>query len=159
LNALGALGYRLARPAGEDALKAIVEALQNPAHCFHGGTTRADMRRMLDAAAKWAAKAGKPLAWREVEVLPTARAFWDDLGKWLGAGVTRRTAIVGFGEDTAGRRRGWYDDHWTVARRVGSRFVSLVDSGPYGSRLARSHTGVKPEPGWLVDEAFFLRVR
>lgn len=117
------------------------------------GTDRAQMELMLAAAADWTGGRGWP-AWTCEALHPRpgtpARAFWSGLAARLTRGVT---AIVGFGDHH--RPNTPYEPHWTCVQRIGPRTVHLLDSDEY-EHVRRSATGIRPEPGWEIEDCFLL---
>jgi hypothetical protein len=117
------------------------------------GTDRVQMELMLTAAARWTRDQGWP-AWTCEAVHPrpgmTARAFWSGLATRLMRGAT---AIVGFGDHHRLNTR--YEPHWTCVARVAPRTIHLLDSDEY-EHVARSATGIRPEPGWEIEDCFLL---
>jgi hypothetical protein len=117
------------------------------------GTDRAQMELMLAAAADWTRAQGWP-AWTCEPLHPhpgmAAQAFWSSLAPRLTRGVT---AIVGFGDHH--RPNTVYEPHWTCVQRVGPRTIHLLDSDEY-EHVRRSATGIRPEPGWEIEDCFLL---
>ena len=117
------------------------------------GTDRAQMELMLAAATDWTRAQGWP-AWTCEALHPrpgmSARAFWSGLAPRLTRGVT---AIVGFGDHH--RPNTIYEPHWTCVKRVGTRTIHLLDSDEY-ELVRRSATGIRPEPGWEIEDCFLL---
>jgi hypothetical protein len=117
------------------------------------GTDRAQMELMLAAATDWTGARGWP-AWTCEALHPpsgmSGRAFWNGLATRLTRGVT---AIVGFGDHHRPNTR--YEPHWTCVERVGRRTIHLLDSDEY-EHVRRSATGIRPEPGWEIEDCFLL---
>jgi hypothetical protein len=121
------------------------------------GTDRDQLIAMLRAAEAITHSQGwEPWFW--VEGHPrhgqTAAAFWTTVRKELAAG--RAAAVVGFGDyHTASA---YYEPHWTCTLNVKGNWIRCLDSDVY-DRIRASDTGIRPEPGWEIEDCFFLRGR
>jgi hypothetical protein len=117
------------------------------------GTDRAQMELMLAAAAHWTTEQGWP-AWTCEALHPcpgmSSHGFWSSLATRLTRGVT---AIIGFGDHHRVNTR--YEPHWTCVERIGRRTIHLLDSDEY-EHVRRSATGIRPEPGWEIEDCFVL---
>jgi hypothetical protein len=117
------------------------------------GTDRGQMELMLAAAAEWTAERGWP-QWSCRPMHPrsgqTAHSFWSDLSGRLTRGAA---AIIGFGDHDRPNTR--YEPHWTCVKRIGARTIHLLDSDEY-EQVRLSATGVRPEPGWEIEDCFLL---
>jgi hypothetical protein len=117
------------------------------------GTDRAQMQTMLEAAARWTRERGWP-AWNCRAMHPTpgqmAHTFWSSLAARLSQGGA---AIIGFGDHDRPNTR--YEPHWTCVERIDERTVHLLDSDEY-DEVRRSATGIRPEPGWEIEDCFLL---
>ena len=80
----------------------------------------------------------------------TAQSFWADLAASLSRGAA---AIIGFGDHDRPNTR--YEPHWTCVERIGARTIHLLDSDQY-QQVRRSATGIRPEPGWEIEDCFLL---
>jgi hypothetical protein len=117
------------------------------------GTDRQQMELMLAVAAEWTRNRGWPV-WTCRAAHPAsglgAQEFWATLATDLTPGTA---AIVGFGDhdrpDTA------YEPHWTCVERITDAASHLRDSDEYDVVL-RAATGVRPEPGWEIEDCFLL---
>lgn len=137
---------------------ALAHRLANALPCdfrriMREGTDRAQMEIMLAAAAEWTKERGWP-GWSCQALHPgsgtTAQCFWNGLAARLTQGVA---AIIGFGDHDRPNTR--YEPHWTCVERLGHRTIHLRDSDEYG-QVRRSATGVRPEPGWEIEDCFLL---
>ena len=158
LNALALLfPRRISGEAGEDLFAAVLEAYPGPVRdLIVEGSERPEMIPMLDGALAWTRDQGWPAwTWRDAHPAPgeTGERFWDRMRAMLA--VERTAVIVGFGDDED-RPRSRYEEHWTCVEEVGPRAVFLNDSSIY-KRVPRRATGVRPEPGWAIEDAFVLR--
>ena len=45
--------------------------------------------------------------------------------------------------------------HWTCVEHIGERTIHLLDSDEY-EQVRRSATGIRPEPGWEIEDCFLL---
>ena len=117
------------------------------------GTDRGQMELMLAAAAHWTRERGWPaFAYRALHPSPgtSAQSFWNGLSARLTQGAA---AIIGFGDHDRANTR--YEPHWTCVERIGGRTIHLRDSDEY-EQVRRSATGVRPEPGWEIEDCFVL---
>ena len=117
------------------------------------GTDREQMELMLPAARKWTEEQGWP-AWGWRAMHPEggkAQAFWDKVRAELQE--PGRTALIGFGDYD--RPSAIYEPHWSCIEKVTPTFVELRDSDEY-HRVRRSRTGIRPEPGWEIEDCFIL---
>ena len=137
-----ALAHRLARALPCDFRSIMRE-----------GTDRSQMELMLAAAAERTRERGWP-SWscRPMHPVPgqTTQSFWNGLGARLSR---RAAAIVGFGDHDRPCTR--YEPHWTCVERIGGRTIHLLDSDEY-AQVRRSATGIRPEPGWEIEDCFLL---
>jgi hypothetical protein len=137
---------------------ALAHRLANALPCdfravMREGTDRGQMQLMLAAAAQWTRERGWPAwGWRAMHPGPgqTAQSFWNDLAARLSRGTA---AIIGFGDHD--RPNTHYEPHWTCVERVDGRTIHLLDSDEY-EEVRRSVTGVRPEPGWEIEDCFVL---
>lgn len=117
------------------------------------GTDRGQMEVMLAVAADWTRERGWP-SWSFHAMHPsegqTAQLFWGGLAARLSKGAA---ALIGFGDHDRGNTR--YEPHWTCVERIGPRAVHLLDSDEY-QQVRRSTTGIRPEPGWEIEDCFLL---
>jgi hypothetical protein len=117
------------------------------------GTDRGQMEIMLAAAAEWTREHGWP-AWTYRVMHPepgqTAQSFWSNLAACASRGAA---AIIGFGDHDRPNTR--YEPHWTCVERIGERTLHVLDSDEY-ERVRRSATGIRPEPGWEIEDCFLL---
>jgi hypothetical protein len=108
---------------------------------------------MLAAAAEWTREHRWP-AWTcrimHPEPEQTAQSFWSSLAGCLSRGAA---AIIGFGDHDRSNTR--YEPHWTCVERIGERTIHLLDSDEY-EQVRRSATGIRPEPGWEIEDCFLL---
>lgn len=117
------------------------------------GTDRGQMELMLAAAADWTREQGwAGWAWHPMHPTSgqTARSFWSGLSARIAHGAA---AIIGFGDHDRPHTR--YEPHWTCVERIGERTIHLLDSDEY-EQVRRSATGVRPEPGWEIEDCFVL---
>ena len=117
------------------------------------GTDRGQMELMLAAAADWTRERGWA-SWSCRPMHPNAgeraELFWSGLK----ARITKGTAaIIGFGDHDRSNTR--YEPHWTCVERIGTRTIHLLDSDEY-QQVRRSTTGIRPEPGWEIEDCFLL---
>jgi hypothetical protein len=120
------------------------------------GTDRHQMELMLAAAAAWTRERGwRSWSFRAMHPNPgqTAQSFWSGLAARLSRGSA---AIIGFGDHDRPHTR--YEPHWTCVERIGERTVHLLDSDEY-EQVRRSATGIRPEPGWEIEDCFVLTRR
>jgi hypothetical protein len=143
--------------SAQDA-SALAHRLANSLSCdfrtiMREGTDRAQMELMLAAAAEWTRARGWP-SWscRAMHPSPgqTAQSFWNHLAARLSRGTA---AIIGFGDHD--RLNTHYEPHWTCVERIGGRTIHFLDSDEY-ERVRRSATGIRPEPGWEIEDCFLL---
>jgi hypothetical protein len=117
------------------------------------GTDRGQMEIMLAAAAEWTRERDWP-SWscRALHPNPgqTAQSFWSSLAVRLSRATA---AIIGFGDHDRPNTR--YEPHWTCVERIGERTIHLLDSDEY-EQVRRSVTGIRPEPGWEIEDCFLL---
>jgi hypothetical protein len=117
------------------------------------GTDRAQMEIMLTAAVNWTKERGWP-AWNYQALHPapgqTAQSFWSSLAVRLSQAAA---AIIGFGDHD--RPNTYYEPHWTCVEHIGERTIHLLDSDEY-EQVRRSATGIRPEPGWEIEDCFLL---
>ena len=137
---------------------ALAHRLANSLPCgfrsvLREGTDRGQMELMLAAAADWTRERGLPL-WSVRPMHPdrgqSAQSFWSGLGARLSRGAA---AIIGFGDHDRPNTR--YEPHWTCVERIGARTIHLLDSDEY-EQVRRSATGIRPEPGWEIEDCFLL---
>ena len=145
---------RLAAPDASALAHRLANALPTPFRTImREGTDRRQMELMLAAAAEWTRERGWPL-WNCHSMHPargqTAQSFWSGLAARLSGGAT---AIIGFGDHDRPNTR--YEPHWTCVERIGLRTIHLLDSDEY-EQVRRSATGIRPEPGWEIEDCFIL---
>ena len=158
LNALAVLFPRkIDDDTGEGLFAAVLDAYPGPVRdLIIDGSERPEMEPMLDGALAWTQDQGWPAwTWEPVHPMPgeTGEMFWDRMRAILAN--ERSAIIVGFGDDRD-RPRSRYEEHWTCVEEVGPRSVFLQDSSIY-RRIPRRETGIRPEPGWAIEDAFALR--
>jgi len=143
--------------SGPDA-SALAHGLASALPCdfrtiMREGTDRGQMELMLAAAAKWTRERAWP-SWTCRPLHPAAgqaaQPFWSDLAARLTRGAA---AIIGFGDHDRPNTR--YEPHWTCVERIGARTIHLLDSDEY-EKVRRSATGIRPEPGWEIEDCFLL---
>jgi hypothetical protein len=119
------------------------------------GTDRGQMEVMLPAAMEWAAENGMPFAVEPSHPASDqkAQALWDELARAMARRRGTATLVVGFGDDDAPNSR--YEPHWTCVETIGPRSLTLRDSTCY-RRVLRAETGIRPEHGWEIEDAFLL---
>ena len=158
LNGLALLfPRRITETTGAGLFAAVLDAYPGPVRdLIIDGSERPEMIPMLDGALAWTRGQGWP-AWTWTDIHPEAEEaadrFWDRVRAMLETGVG--AVIVGFGDD-ADRPDSRYEEHWTCVEEVGPRAVYLKDSSIY-KRIPRRETGIRPEPGWAIEDAFALR--
>jgi hypothetical protein len=145
----GELQFRMACALNFDGHGAALAAA-----LFRDGTDRSQVKGMLQAACLWSREVGisPPLAWdaRHPHGHNTAKGFWKSL-----EGFQRPThaLLVGFGNGP-----GRYEPHWTVVESIWPAELDLRDSAGYG-RVKIHETGIRPEPGWAIQDCFILTRR
>lgn len=158
LNALTLLHPgSLSEERAEDLLADLLDTLAGGGMmaAVRDGIERMDLERMLPAASSWLENQGLgALSWNAAHPQPgeTAQEFWERMN--LALLGNKSAVIVGFGDDTKKPSR--FEPHWTVVETVTPQTVDLFDSSWYG-RVRRDETGVKPEPGWEIEDAYILR--
>jgi len=121
---------------------------------YEEGTERPEMERMLAAAQAWTRGRGWPSStWEGAHPQPaeTAEQFWDRLAPMSSRPHT--AVIVGLGEDT--QCDSDYGSHWTCPEHITRHVVCVRDSDVY-RRIPRADTGIRPEPGWSIEDCFIL---
>jgi hypothetical protein len=156
VNALSILfPGRMSWLKGAVLVSRLAQALPDDFHrVVQEGTDRGQMRLMLAAARQWTQEQGWP-RWTCRPMHPNggkAQAFWDRVADALAQPAA--TALVGFGDHEPDSSV--YEPHWTCVERVTPTFVHLRDSDEY-DRVRRSRTGLRPEPGWEIEDCFILR--
>lgn len=123
---------------------------------FCDGTERPEQEAMLTLAQKWTAERGWP-AWTIEGAHPrkgeTAEQLWDRLTERVNNHRVPTVALVGFGEDDHKDSR--YEPHWSIVERITEHELRMRDSDVY-SVVGRHETGIRPEPGWAVEDVFLL---
>jgi hypothetical protein len=128
------------------------------ANLFAMGQDRKDMRLILRYAKRWSERNHCPIT--IVENHPARResveAYLDRLRESLEASESKTVAILGFGDWVGPRPNPMeYEPHWTVAWRVRSRIVDLIDSDVF-KQISRGDIGIKPNEGWQLEDCFLV---
>ena len=141
---------------GRALARVIAEALPTGlATIMQEGTDRPQLVAMLEIAAGFTRDRGlDPWVWAERHPGPgeAAAAFWALLGPELERPQT--AAILGFGDFH--EPSAYYEPHWTCATAVSGAWLRCLDSDVY-DRVRLAETGVRPEPGWEIEDCFILR--
>jgi len=155
MNAMRYLFPRRMVESSEDVLAALMDAYPSDVRSLvKDGCDRPEIEMMIIGLHRWTETKGWP-PWFFRSLHPqkgeTAEAFWDAIAAELEMPYT--AALIGFGDHTRSNTR--YEPHFTVASSVTNREVHLCDSDVY-KRIARKDTGIRPELGWAIEDAWIF---
>jgi hypothetical protein len=159
VNALNELFPGMVRRHNVETLVAwLSDYLPDLRAALKSGVARPGLERLLLGARDHAAQGGWP-AWswepRHPKRGSPSLVWWNNRAAELLLGGRRSALIVGFGDGPQDSR---YEPHWTciASGGIGPRAILLKDSAGYG-RVKREETGIRPEPGWQIEDAYLLR--
>lgn len=157
VNALGVIQPRyMTEEMEEPLIAALIDCYPDDVgSLIKDGCERSEMDTMLRGAQEWTDKRDWA-AWSSHALHPTRNEprdeFWDAVAAELSP--RQAVALVGFGEDNRGPASR-YEPHWTCVERISPSYLFLRDSSEY-VRVPKRDTGVRPEPGWAVEDCYIL---